>query len=159
MRALLQRVASASVRVDGQCVGQIGVGWLVLLGIGRGDDASVARWMAEKCVHLRGFCDEAGKMNRSLLEVGGAMLVVSQFTLYGDCSRGRRPGFDAAAAPEIAVQLYETYCQAVRELGVTVEQGIFQADMQVSLINDGPVTLWVERDKRPPQGDEPIVGD
>jgi len=145
MRALLQRVKNSHVMVDGQVVGQIGHGWLVLLGIAKQDTKETARWLAAKCAHLRGFVDEQGKMNRSVLEVGGAMLVVSQFTLYGDCSHGRRPGFDQAAAPELAKELYELYCEELRTFQIPVAQGIFQADMQVSLINDGPVTLLVER--------------
>ena len=146
MRAVLQRVVESRVVVEGQVVGEIGSGWLVLLGVGHGDSREIVRWVAEKCVHLRGFNDDAGKMNRSVLDVGGSMLVVSQFTLYGDCSRGRRPGFDKAAPPEMAKSLYLAFCDQIREYGVRVEQGIFQADMKVSLINDGPVTLLVERE-------------
>jgi len=149
MRAVLQRVVESRVVVDGQVVGEIGSGWLVLLGVGHGDSLEIVRWVAEKCVHLRGFNDDAGKMNRSVLDVGGSMLVVSQFTLYGDCSRGRRPGFDKAAPPEMAKSLYLAFCDQIREYGVRVEQGIFQADMKVSLVNDGPVTLLVEREAAP----------
>jgi D-tyrosyl-tRNA(Tyr) deacylase len=149
MRAVLQRVVESRVVVEGQVVGEIGSGWLVLLGVGHGDSREIVRWVAEKCVHLRGFNDDAGKMNRSVLDVGGSMLVVSQFTLYGDCSRGRRPGFDKAAPPEIAKSLYLAFCDQIREYGVRVEQGIFQADMKVSLVNDGPVTLLVEREAAP----------
>jgi D-tyrosyl-tRNA(Tyr) deacylase len=146
MRAVLQRVTQAQVQVDGQVAGQIQHGWLVLLGIGKGDTIEVAQWMADRCVYLRGFADEHGKMNRSVLDVQGSLLVVSQFTLYGDCLRGRRPGFDAAASPDLALELYLRFCDFARALGVLVEQGIFQADMQVSLINDGPVTFCLERE-------------
>lgn len=145
MRAVLQRVTQAQVQVDGQIVGQIGTGWLILLGIGKGDTSDIADWMADRCVRLRGFADDQGKMNLSVQDVQGSLLVVSQFTLYGDCQRGRRPGFDAAASPDIAKELYLRFCEVARSLGVPVEQGIFQADMQVSLVNDGPVTLLLER--------------
>lgn len=145
MRALLQRVTQARVKVEGQVVGQIGVGWLILLGVRKGDTLESARWLAEKCIHLRGFADEQGKMNRSVIDISGSLLVVSQFTLYGDCQRGRRPGFDAAAPPEEAKELYLRFCEHARSLHVPVEEGIFQADMQVSLVNDGPVTFLVER--------------
>ncbi|MCU0707156.1 MAG: D-aminoacyl-tRNA deacylase [Pirellula sp.] len=146
MRAVLQRVTQAHVQVDGQVVGQIQQGWLVLLGIGKGDTTEIARWLADRCVYLRAFADDQGKMNRSVLDVRGSLLVVSQFTLYGDCQRGRRPGFDAAASPELAKTLYLEFCDAARSLGVPVEQGIFQANMQVSLVNDGPVTFHLERE-------------
>lgn len=145
MRALLQRVSTARVQVDDRVVGQIGNGWLILLGIRKGDTIDAAKWLAEKCIHLRGFADDQGKMNRSVLDVQGQLLIVSQFTLYGDCQRGRRPGFDDAAPPDQAKELYLSFCEHARSLGVPVEQGIFQADMQVSLINDGPVTFLVER--------------
>lgn len=145
MRALLQRVSEARVQVDDRVVGQIGNGWLILLGIRKGDTIEAAKWLAEKCIHLRGFADDQGKMNRSVLDVQGQLLIVSQFTLYGDCQRGRRPGFDDAAPPDQAKELYLSFCEHARSLGVPVEQGIFQADMQVSLINDGPVTFLVER--------------
>jgi D-aminoacyl-tRNA deacylase len=145
MRALLQRVSHAQVEVEGRVVGQIGIGWLILLGVRKGDTLESAQWLAEKCIHLRGFPDEDGKMNRSVVDVGGSLLVVSQFTLYGDCQRGRRPGFDAAAPPEEAKELYLRFCMHARSLNIAVEEGIFQADMQVSLVNDGPVTFLVER--------------
>lgn len=145
MRALLQRVSRARVEVDGRVVGEIGIGWLILLGVQKGDTLEAAKWLAEKCVHLRGFADEQGKMNRSVLDTQGQLLIVSQFTLYGDCQRGRRPGFDAAAPPDQAKELYLSFCEHARSLGVPVEEGIFQADMQVSLTNDGPVTFLVER--------------
>jgi len=145
MRALLQRVNQASVEVEGRVVGQITNGWLILLGVRKGDTVETAKWLAEKCIHLRGFADLEGKMNRSVIDIGGSLLVVSQFTLYGDCQRGRRPGFDQAAPPDEAKQLYLHFCDHARSLGVSVEEGIFQADMQVSLTNDGPVTFLVER--------------
>ncbi|MFO0011694.1 MAG: D-aminoacyl-tRNA deacylase [Planctomycetota bacterium] len=145
MRALLQRVSRAHVEVDQRIVGEIESGWLILLGVRKGDPLDTAKWLAEKCIHLRGFADDQGKMNRSVLEVGGSLLVVSQFTLYGDCQRGRRPGFDAAAPPDEAKDLYLRFCEHARSLGVRVEEGIFQANMQVSLVNDGPVTFLIER--------------
>lgn len=145
MRALIQRVSSASVAVDGQVVGQIGPGLLVLLGVGHGDAEAQAAWLAEKVANLRVFPDEAGAMNRSLLDVGGGALVVSQFTLYGDCRRGRRPSFTGAAPPEAANALYERFCALLAGNGVlAVERGVFRAEMRVSLVNEGPVTLMVE---------------
>jgi D-tyrosyl-tRNA(Tyr) deacylase len=154
MRACIQRVSEASVTVDGDggvgkiVVGQIGVGLVVLLGVGAGDCESDADWLAEKIVGLRIFEDDAGKMNRSLAEVGGAMLVVSQFTLYGDCRHGRRPGFSSAAAPELAEQLYEAFVAKVRAGGVVVATGRFREQMRVSLVNEGPVTLWIDTAER-----------
>ena len=145
MKAVLQRVLSSRVEVAGQVVGQIDHGWLVLLGIGVGDTREVAKYVADRCVNLRGFSDDQGKMNLSVQEVRGAMLVVSQFTLYADCNRGRRPSFDSAAPPSVANALYEYFCECVRVDGVPVSQGVFQADMQVILINDGPVTLIIEK--------------
>jgi D-tyrosyl-tRNA(Tyr) deacylase len=124
--------------------GQIGRGVVVLLGVGQHDGEAEARWLAEKIVGLRIFEDDAGKMNRSLAEVGGAMLVVSQFTLYGDCRRGRRPSFTSAAPPELAERLYESFVAAVREAGIDVATGRFREHMHVSLVNDGPVTLWID---------------
>jgi D-tyrosyl-tRNA(Tyr) deacylase len=144
MRVVLQRVREASVRVDDQIVGEIGQGWLVLFGVHKGDTIDCVEWLAEKCVNFRGFADSVGKMNLSVLDVGGEVLVVSQFTLAGDCRKGRRPGFDQAAAPQVAKGFYEAFCEQVAELGVSVERGIFQADMQVSLINDGPVTFVID---------------
>lgn len=144
MRVVLQRVSSASVTVDGQIVGQIAQGWLVLLGIEQGDSDRLVPWLAEKCVHLRAFQDEQGKMNRSILEVDGQMLIVSQFTLAGDCRKGRRPSFDRAAAPAQARLLYDLFCQQIANLGVHVERGVFQADMKVALVNDGPVTFVID---------------
>lgn len=144
MRAVIQRVARAAVSVEGVVVGSIGPGLLVFLGVGKTDTASDADALAEKIVHLRVFRDDEGKMNLGLLDAGGALLAVSQFTLYGDTRKGRRPGFDAAARPDQARALYERFVEAVRGRGVAVETGMFQAHMEVSLVNDGPVTLLVE---------------
>ena len=144
MRALVQRVSRASVTIDGKVHGAIDKGFLVLLGITEGDTEADARYLADKCVGLRVFTDENDKMNRSLADVGGGLLAVSQFTLYGDCSHGRRPSFSTAARPDVAVPMYEAYCKGLREKGIHVETGIFQADMKVSLINDGPVTLLLD---------------
>lgn len=145
MRAVVQRVERASVTVEGEVVGHIGPGLLILLGVTHEDGPEQVRWLSEKCVNLRIFEDEAGKMNRSLLDLGGGALVVSQFTLYGDCRKGRRPSFVAAARPEQAVPLYEAFVAALGELGVhDVQTGIFAADMAVELLNDGPVTLVVD---------------
>jgi D-tyrosyl-tRNA(Tyr) deacylase len=144
MRACVQRVSQARVTVAGEVVGQIGRGSLVLLGVASTDSETDARWLADKVAGLRIFEDEAGKMNLSLGEVGGAMLVVSQFTLLGDCRRGRRPSFAAAAPPELAEPLYETFVEAVRSLNIEVATGRFRQQMDVSLVNDGPVTLLVE---------------
>jgi D-tyrosyl-tRNA(Tyr) deacylase len=144
MRAVVQRVSRARVVMDQEVVGQIGRGLLVLLGVGRGDTAELARRLADKIVGLRIFADEDGKMNRSLADVGGEALVVSQFTLYGDCQKGRRPSFVDAAPPEIAIPLYEEFVTAVRALGIPTATGRFGAIMQVELCNDGPVTLIVE---------------
>ncbi|MFN8632627.1 MAG: D-aminoacyl-tRNA deacylase [Chloroflexota bacterium] len=141
MRAVCQRVSRASVTVDGEVVGAIGAGWLVLLGVGPNDDDATAARMADKIVGLRVFEDEAGKMNRALLDVGGELLVVSQFTLYADTSRGRRPGFTYAAPPAVAEPLVERFASLVRERGVTVQSGRFGAQMAVELVNDGPVTI------------------
>ena len=144
MRAVVQRVTYAKVEVDGTVRAEIGRGVLVLLGVSRTDTATDAEFLAGKVVNLRIFNDDAGKMNRSLLDTGGAMLAVSQFTLYGDCRKGRRPSFDGAAPADQARQLYETFVDRARNLGVNVETGVFQADMAVTLVNDGPVTLIVE---------------
>ncbi|MEO1526850.1 MAG: D-aminoacyl-tRNA deacylase [Planctomycetota bacterium] len=145
MRVVLQRVTSASVSVDGNVVGQIGAGFLALVGIGHEDDESVVDWMAEKTAVLRVFEDDAGKMNRSVIDVGGSVLAVSQFTLYGDCRKGRRPAFTDAAAPDIARSLYERYAEKLAGQGIGVEKGVFAADMKVSLVNDGPVTMLLEK--------------
>ena len=149
MRALLQRVSHASVTVDEQVVGQIGQGLLVLLGVGRDDSEVQVKALADKIVYLRIFGDDEGKMNRSLLDIGGEVLVVSQFTPYGDTRKGRRPSFDLAAPPEQARALYEHFAGSARRLGLPVETGKFQAMMAVSLINDGPVTLIVESPPSP----------
>jgi D-tyrosyl-tRNA(Tyr) deacylase len=144
MRAVVQRVSHARVLENGTLLGQTGPGLLVLLGVTGSDTPPAAAWLADKLVGLRIFNDDAGKMNRSLQEVGGGMLVVSQFTLYGDCSRGRRPSFIHAAGPEVAVPLYEAFITAVKSLGVPTATGRFGAMMQVELVNDGPVTLVVD---------------
>jgi D-tyrosyl-tRNA(Tyr) deacylase len=144
MRAVVQRVSKASVTIDGEVTGAIARGVLVLLGVAPADTVAQAQWLADKVVGLRIFSDDDGKMNRSLLDVGGAVLVVSQFTLYGDCSKGRRPSFIGAAAPEIAVPLYESFVNGVRAHGVTTATGRFGAMMQVELVNDGPVTLVID---------------
>jgi D-aminoacyl-tRNA deacylase len=144
MRAVLQRVSEASVTVEEQVVGRCGPGLLILLGVGPGDGEAEARLLAEKSAQLRIFADEAGKFNRSLLDSGGGALVVSQFTLYADTSRGRRPGFASAAPPDVAAPLVERFCAALRALGVPVETGIFGANMQVALVNDGPVTILLD---------------
>ncbi|MCS7315852.1 MAG: D-aminoacyl-tRNA deacylase [Bryobacterales bacterium] len=144
MRAVLQRVREARVEVDGTVTGAIGRGLLVLVGIAREDTQRDADYLAEKIAGLRIFPDQEGKMNRSVQEVGGAVLVVSQFTLYGDTRKGRRPSFDRAAPPEQARALYEYFVQALRARGLAVETGVFQAMMQVHLVNDGPVTILCE---------------
>lgn len=144
MRAVVQRVSQASVVVDGTVVGAIGEGFLVLLGITHEDGEAEARWLARKIAGLRVFEDAAGKMNLSLADVGGAVLAVSQFTLYGDVRKGRRPSFVRAARPEQAKPLYERFCHFVAQEGIPVEQGVFQAHMEVALVNDGPVTLWLD---------------
>src|ERR1051325_7670592 len=144
MRAVIQRVTFAKVEVAGEVRGEIGRGMLVLLGVARTDGKQDADFLAAKAEQLRIFKDEAGKMNRLLLETGGEMLAVSQFTLYADCRKGRRPSFDDAAPAEQARELYEHFVQAVQKLGVRVATGVFQAHMAVTLENDGPVTLIVE---------------
>ncbi len=144
MRAVLQRVSRAQVGVGGEVVGSIGPGLLVLLGVNQTDTAEQVRWLADKIIGLRIFNDADGKMNRSLMDVGGACLVVSQFTLYGDTRKGRRPSFIDAARPEVAVPLYEAFLDALRAQGVPVAAGVFGADMQVELVNDGPVTLILD---------------
>jgi len=145
VRALLQRVRSASVTVDGREVGAIGPGLLVLLGVGRGDGEAEAIALADRIAGLRIFEDAAGKMNLSLLDTHRAALVVSQFTLYADTRKGRRPSFIDAAPPEEARRLYARHCEALRALGITVREGTFAAEMQVALVNDGPVTIWLEQ--------------
>ena len=145
MRLILQRVSSARVRVDDRVTGEIGEGVLLLVGFTHDDTAEQLTWMAEKVVGLRIFRDDEGKMNRSLDEVGGSALVVSQFTLYGDAQKGRRPSFIDAARPETAVPLYDRFVLELRARGVPVQTGEFGAMMQVELVNDGPVTLFLER--------------
>ena len=147
MRVVIQRVSEASVTVDQQTVGAIGQGLMVLLGVAQGDTSQEAKSLAEKTAGLRIFEDDAGKMNRSVEEIGGSLLVVSQFTLLGDCRKGRRPGFTDAAPPELADQLYEEYVAALRSRGVNVATGVFRADMQVALVNDGPVTMLLDSRK------------
>ncbi len=147
MRACVQRVRQAKVTVEGQVTGQIGSGLLVLLGVAQEDTEVDARYLAEKTAGLRVFEDDAGKMNRSLIESGGAMLVVSQFTLLGDCRRGRRPSFTTAAEPEQAVRLYESFVACVRQFGCEVQCGRFREHMLVELANDGPVTLLLDSRK------------
>lgn len=144
MITVVQRVSRASVAVGGQRVGEIGRGLLVLLGVAKGDTEHDADYLAAKIGGLRIFCDAAGKMNLAASEVGGAMLVVSQFTLCGDCRRGRRPGFERAAEPAEATRLYEFFCDRLRQQGYRVETGVFGAMMDVELVNDGPVTLVIE---------------
>ncbi len=149
MRALLQRVSHASVTVDSSVVGEIGSGLLILLGLAKPDNTANAEFLVDKILNLRVFTDAAGKMNLSLLDTGGALLIVSQFTLYGDCRKGRRPGFDAAAPAEQARALYESFVELARSRGVRVETGVFQAHMEVALVNDGPVTLLLETEPAP----------
>lgn len=144
MRVVIQRVSEASVTADGRVTGAIERGLVVLLGVAKGDAASDAEFLVEKTIGLRIFPDAEGKMNLSVAEVGGALLVISQFTLYGDCRRGRRPSFDQAARAQEARVLYEYFVQAARDRGIRVETGIFQAMMRVGLVNDGPVTLVLD---------------
>ena len=146
MKAVLQRVSRAKVTVAGEVVGEIGCGLVVLLGVEQGDTEAEAQHFADKTIQLRIFDDAAGKMNLAVTDVGGAVLVVSQFTLLGDCRKGRRPSFIAAAPPEIAERLYETFVAAIGVQGVPVATGRFRAMMEVELVNDGPVTLLLERD-------------
>jgi D-tyrosyl-tRNA(Tyr) deacylase len=147
VRAVVQRVSSARVEVDGEATGSIGRGLLVLLGVGQGDTEKQAAWLAEKTASLRIFEDDAGKMNLSVQDIGGSILVVSQFTLYGDCRKGRRPSFTDAAPPDLADRLYQFFVSHLRALGVPVETGVFQAKMEVHLVNDGPVTIWLDTEQ------------
>ncbi|MGA3178585.1 MAG: D-aminoacyl-tRNA deacylase [Candidatus Acidiferrum sp.] len=147
MRMVVQRVSRAKVTVEGRVTGEIGAGLMILLGVGKEDTPGVAAAMAEKASNLRIFEDEQGKMNRSLVDVKGEALVVSQFTLYGDARGQRRPSFISAAPPEQAKKLYEEFCEALRGLGVKVGTGIFQAMMSVELVNEGPVTILIDSDK------------
>ena len=144
MRIVVQRVKSGSVCVSNETVGQIERGLVLLAGIHRDDDEDAVRFCADKCVHMRIFSDETGKMNKSLIDVDGAALIISQFTLYGDCRKGRRPSFDAAAHSEVANALYTRFIEQISEMGVRVQCGVFGANMQVEICNDGPVTLVVE---------------
>jgi D-tyrosyl-tRNA(Tyr) deacylase len=145
MRILLQRVTSGKVTVDGKTIAAIGRGLVVLLGIGEGDTGEQARFLAEKTAQLRIFEDAESKFNLSLLEVNGEALVVSQFTLYGDARKGRRPSFSEAARPEVAAPLVEKFCEFLREQGVPTQSGVFAAHMLVEIANDGPVTIWLEK--------------
>ncbi len=145
MRAVVQRVSAAQVRVDGKVVGKIGDGLLILLGVAPTDTETEVAWMVEKCAGLRIFQDDEGKMNRSLEDTGGAALVISQFTLFGDCRKGKRPSFVGAAPPEMAEELYEWFAAKMRERGIQTETGIFAARMEVELTNTGPVTLIIDK--------------
>ena len=146
MRVVLQRVAAATVTVGGEVVGEVGRGWLALVGVAPEDTPADAAWLADKVAGLRAFADDAGKMNRDVLAVGGGVLVVSNFTLYADCRKGRRPSFVDAAKPEQAEPLYLEFLNQLRALGVPTEAGVFGADMRVELTNDGPVTLVLDTD-------------
>ena len=148
MRAVVQRVSRARVAVNGEVTGEIAAGLMILIGVGRDDTSAVALTMAEKIANLRIFEDDEGKMNRSLLEVNGSALVVSQFTLYGDARGQRRPSFIAAAPPEQAKKLYEEFSEGLRTLGISVATGVFQAMMSVELVNEGPVTILLDSDKK-----------
>lgn len=148
MRAVVQRVTRARVTVDSRVAGEIQSGLLILLGVGREDTAESARYLAEKIANLRIFPDDAGKMNRSLVESGGSALVISQFTLYGDTRGGRRPSYIQAASPETASRLYEEFVRCLRSFDIAVETGVFQAHMEVELINDGPVTILLDSEKK-----------
>jgi D-tyrosyl-tRNA(Tyr) deacylase len=147
VRAVVQRVSEASVSVEGKITGQIGAGLCALIGVGQADAEEDARWLSDKIVDLRIFEDESGKMNRSLLESKGALLAISQFTLFGDARKGARPGFIDAARPETAQPLYDRFCGLCRARGVEVQEGVFRATMQVRLVNEGPVTLLLDSKK------------
>lgn len=147
MKVILQRSRNASVDIDGETVGRIDFGLVALVGIGHGDTAATVESIADKTAWLRIFADENGKMNRSVIDVGGGVLAISQFTLMADCRRGRRPAFTAAAPPDIAKKLYEVYLDRLRHHGLNVQPGVFAADMQVSLVNDGPVTIVLDSDE------------
>ena len=146
MRALIQRVSQGSVHSEGELLGRIGRGYVVLLGVGQQDTKAEADWLAQKVTELRLFADEHGKMNLSLQDIGGELLVVSHVTLYADARKGRRPSFTYAAPPPVAIPIYEHFVEKLRGMGVTVATGRFGADMQVEIHNDGPVTLWLERE-------------
>jgi len=147
MRAVVQRVKRAEVRVNGRVVGAVGEGMVVLLGVGKEDTQEAAAALADKIVNLRIYDDQQGRMNRSILEIQGGLLCVSQFTLYGDCRKGRRPSYDRAARPDMACRLYEAFVESVRARGITVQTGQFQALMEVELVNDGPVTLVLDSER------------
>jgi len=147
MRAVIQRVTRGRVLVAGEVVGEVGRGYVVLLGVAKEDDVAAATYMVDKIANLRIFEDDEGKMNRSILDAGGEVLAVSQFTLYGDTRRGRRPGFDRAARPEQAELLYERVVEGLRAVGLRVETGRFQTHMEVELVNDGPITIMIDSDK------------
>jgi len=147
VRAVVQRVSEASVSVDGRVTGSIGAGLCVLVGVGTQDSEEDARWLADKVADLRIFEDEQGKMNRSVLDAGGGVLAVSQFTLFGDARKGTRPGFIDAARPEVAQPLYARFCEFLRARGVQVGEGVFRATMQVRIVNEGPVTLLLDSKK------------
>ncbi len=147
MRAVIQRVREGQVRIDDQIVGAIKKGVVILLGVKTGDNEADAKWLADKCVHLRIFENEDGKFHHSLLDVGGEVLVVSQFTLFGDCRKGRRPSFTEAADPSVAESLYEYFVDLMKQQGLKVETGVFAAKMEVEMINDGPVTLIIDSGK------------
>ena len=146
MRLVLQRVSEASVSVAGKKVAEIGPGLIILLGVGPQDDQEHAAYLAEKGAQLRIFEDEAGKMNRSLIDTGGEAIVISQFTLFADTRKGRRPSFTSAALPEVASPLVDHFVELLRQKGIPTQTGVFGKHMQVALINDGPVTIWIERD-------------
>lgn len=147
MRAVVQRVKKSRVTVEGRITGEISQGLMVLLGVGQEDSDADMNYLVEKIVNLRIFEDSDGKMNKSLLDISGELLVVSQFTLYGDCRRGRRPGFDKAAKPDTAKKMYDDFVNKCREYGISTETGIFQADMLVDISNDGPVTILLDSKK------------
>lgn len=144
MRLLIQRVSRAQVSVDTEVVGRIGAGLVILVGVGHGDSSDVADALANRSIDLRIFRDEEGKTNRSVSDVGGQVLAISQFTLFADTSRGRRPSFLGAAPPELGKELYKRFCDAIAQRGLRVERGVFGAEMQVELVNDGPMTIWLD---------------
>lgn len=149
MRVLIQRVSEASVTIGGETKGKIGQGFLLLVGIGENDDHSDIDWLVQKIVNMRIFSDEEGKMNRSIQDISGSFIVISQFTLHASTKKGNRPSFIEAAKPELAIPLYEAFIEKLKTVKLTVETGVFGADMQVALVNDGPVTIWLDsKDKR-----------
>jgi D-tyrosyl-tRNA(Tyr) deacylase len=158
MRVVLQRVKEARVDVAGATVGSISTGLLIFIGVTSTDTRQAADYLADKIIYLRIFADDEGRMNRSILEVGGGLLVVSQFTLYGDCRKGRRPSFDRAAPPEQARELYEYFIERLSSRNITVQTGVFQAEMQIHLVNDGPVTFVLDSPDGPiPPGSPPLT--